>query len=194
MQNVTHCNHQRHTLHLQQTGVCFVLCFFGTGCFKVRAVLQCCSTKVPSANSCHSHKAPHLPSLYFSSPKTLWANVQMFVWHQTLLHFSNNEQKKKKSLMWTNFRCNVHGLKIWWMYFFKMSIKKDLFFAKVFSTKPFFLFAKISECGRYFFLFCFVEWKDKFSASDAGWKELHARKKTAPSHADLDKYCTIKFL
>lgn len=77
VQNVSQCNHQRHALHLEQKGVHFVLCFFGAGCLKVRAVLLCCSTKVPRVDVCHSNKAPHPPSLYFSSPKTLWANVQI---------------------------------------------------------------------------------------------------------------------
>lgn len=86
---------------------------------------------------------------------------QMFLWHPTLLPFSNNEQKEKnyKCQMWKNLHCNVHGLKIWWMYFFKCLSKKSLsFLFKGFSTKPFCLFANISECGRFF---SFVLWNER---------------------------------
>lgn len=102
VQNVSQCNHQRHALHLEQKGVHFVLCFFGAGCLKVR-VLLCCSTKVLSVDVCHSNKAPHPPSLYFSSTKTLWANVQ--IQHRkclfdTRLSFLSVIMSKKKKKKW----------------------------------------------------------------------------------------------
>lgn len=44
----------------------------------------------------------------------------------------------------------------------------------------------------FFPLFRFVEWKDKFSAYDSGWKKhVHARKKTAQSNADMDT-CAVQ--
>lgn len=125
VQNVSQCNHQRHALHLEQKGVHFVLCFFSAGCLKVRAVLLCCSTKVPRVDVCHSNKAPHPPSLYFSSTKTLWANVQiqhrkcLFDTRLSFLSVIMSKKKTVKCQIWKRIHCSMHGLKIWWMYFFK---------------------------------------------------------------------------
>lgn len=135
-------------------------------------------------------KAPHLPSLYFSSPKTRWTNVQIqngkcLFGTQLSFPFSrmsiilSKKRKEHECQMWKKLHCYMHGLKIWWMYFF---CQIGFFFLQGVFNKI--MFAKISEC-RHFALFRCVDWRDKVSASNSGWKELHASKKTAPSNAHL---------
>lgn len=201
VQNVSQCNHQRHALHLEQKGVHFVLCFFGAGCLKVR-VLLCCSTKVLSVDVCHSNKAPHPPSLYFSSTKTLWANVQiqhrkcLFDTRLSFLSVIMSKKKKKevKCQIWKRIHCSMHGLKIWWMYFFKCQrVSFFFFFNQIVLDKT--ILCLLPKHLNVDVLFSFVSFCWMKGQIQCLWFRLketvHARKKTAQSNADMDT-CAVQ--